>query len=90
MTDKQLDRTLRSIGKACFLAYYELFSDFSLSDNDVATMLVEREGWDEDTALALRVRGARRIIKVGRGRDALVLADTPRVRKELRKLRGSG
>ena len=63
MDDKQLKRTLQSIGKACFLNYFTEFSDRSLSDEVVTSILVERECWDEAATLSFRVRGARRIIK---------------------------
>ena len=81
MNDNQLERTLQSIGKACFLKYFTEFSDLSLSGEAVARILVEREGWSELATLHFRVRWARRIIKAGRAQDALVLADTPRVRR---------
>ena len=83
MNDNQLERTLQSIGKACFLKYFTEFSDHSLSDEAVAGILVEREDWDEAATLHFRVRGARRIIKAGRAQDALMLADTPRVRRAI-------
>ncbi len=81
MNDNQLERTLQSIGKACFLNYFTEFSNLSLSDEAVARILVEREGWDEAATLNFRVRGARRIIKAGRAKDAKLIADSPRVRK---------
>ena len=43
MNDKTLDRTLRSIGKACFVNYFTKLSDLSLSDEAVARILVERK-----------------------------------------------
>ena len=85
MNDNQLQRTLQSIGKACFVNYFPKFSDAALSDEALARILVEREGWDEATALNFRVRGARRIIKVGRAKDALILiVDSQRMSKTLK------
>ena len=82
MNDKTLDRTLRSIGKACFVNYFTKLSDLSLSDEAVARILVEREGWDEAPTLHFRVRGARRIIRAGRAQDALkLIAASPRMRE---------
>ena len=82
MNDKKLERTLQSIGKACFVNYFTEFSDLSLSDDAVARILVEREGWDEASTLHFRVRGARRIVKTGRTQDALMLiAASPRMRR---------
>ena len=85
MNDDQLQGTLKSIGKACFVNYFPKFSDPALSDEALARILVEREGWDEASALNFRVRGARRIIKAGRAKDALMLiVDSPRMSKTLK------
>ena len=82
MNDKTLDRTLRSIGKACFVNYFTKLSDLSLSDEAVARILVEREGWDEAPTLHFRVRGARRIIEAGREQDALrLIAASPKMQE---------
>ena len=82
VNDNQLERTLRSIGKACFVNYFTEFSDPSLSDEAVARILVEREGWDDAATLHFRVRGARRIIEADRDKDALMsIANSPRMRK---------
>ena len=72
MDDDQLAKDLQSIGMACFVNYFTEFSDESLSDDDVTRILVEQEGWAEISARYRRVRGARRIIKAGRGTDALI------------------
>ena len=73
---------MQSIGKSCFVNYFPEFSDLSLSDEAVACILVEREGWDEAATLYFRVRGARRIIRAGRAEDALLLiAASPRMSK---------
>ena len=83
MNDKQLDRTLQSIGKACFVNHFTELSDLSLPNEAVARILVEREPeWDEASALHFRVRGARRIIKAGRAQDALrLIAASPKMRE---------
>ena len=83
MNDNELERTLQSIGKACFLNYFTEFSDLSLSDEAVTRILTEREGWKKLSTLHRRVRGARRIIKAGRAQDARMLANTPRVRRAM-------
>ena len=80
MDDQQLDRTLWSIGKACFVNYFREFSDCKLSAETVADILAKREGWDHHAALHFRTRGARRIIQAGRAKDALTLiANSPRM-----------
>ena len=82
MNDKQLDRTLRSIGKACFVNHFAELSDLSLSDEAVAQILAERGKWDEFATLSFRVRGARRIIEAGRDQDALrLIAASPKMRE---------
>ena len=80
MDEIQMEQTLRSVGKACFVNYFMMFADPSLQDETVARNLSEREGWSEASALNWRVRGARRIIAAGRAKDALiVIADSRRL-----------
>ena len=82
MNDKQLDRTLRSIGKACFVNHFTELSNLSLPDKAVAQILAEREKWDEFSTLSFRVRGARRIIEAGREQDALrLIAASPKMQE---------
>ena len=70
MTDDQLDRSLRSIGKGCFVAYFCQFADLNLSNSDVIEMLIRQEGYTESGSRT-RVSQARRIIRSGRAEDAL-------------------
>ena len=85
MNDTQLDRTLRSVGKACFVKYFRLFADRSLSGEAVARLLVEKEGYMSVSARGFRVRGSRRIIEAGRARDALLIVrDSPRVPQHIK------
>ena len=82
MNDKQLDRTLRSIGEACFVNHFTELSNLSLPDEAVAQILAEREKWDEFSTLSFRVRGARRIIEAGREQDALrLIAASPKMQE---------
>ena len=72
MNDEQLNGTLQSIGKECFVVYFHTFSDLSLSNGEVAEILVE----ERDYALPAsrtRASGARRIIKAGLAKDALAI-----------------
>ena len=71
MNDQQLERTLNSIGMECFVAYFREFDDTSLSIEDVAEILVRNKGYKEK-ASPTRVSNARRIIKAGRAKDALM------------------
>ena len=80
MNDDQLKDRLRSIGMTCFVRYFRLFADPSLSNADVTSRLVKREGWAPISTLHRRVRGARSIIDAGRARDALmVIKDSEKV-----------
>ena len=84
MDDDQLAKDLGSIGMACFVNYFTEFSDESLSDDDVTRILVEQEGWAEISTRNRRVRGARRIIKAGRAKDALIaVSNSSRVPREV-------
>ena len=70
MNDDQLERSLRSIGKGCFVEYFCQFADQNLSNGDVIEMLMLQEGYTE-TGSRTRVSQARRIIESGRTEDAL-------------------
>ena len=70
MTDDQLERSLRSIGKGCFVEYFCQFADLNLSNSDVTEILMRQEGYAENGSRT-RVSQARRIIGSGRAEDAL-------------------
>ena len=66
MDDKQLERAIKSIGKACFVKYYELFRDPTRSNEDLVELLMKREGYTE-AASRTRVSRSRQIIQSGNG-----------------------
>ncbi len=70
MNDDQLERSLWSIGKGCFVAYFCQFADGSLSNRHIIEMLMRQEGYAENGSRT-RVSQARRIINAGRAEDAL-------------------
>lgn len=70
MTDDQLERSLRSIGKGCFVEYFCQFADQNLSNSAVIESLMRQEGYAESGSRT-RVSQARRIIRSGRTEDAL-------------------
>ena len=70
MDDDQLERSLRSIGKGCFVEYFCQFADRNLSNSSVTEMLMRQEGYTESGSRT-RVSQARRIIGSGRAEDAL-------------------
>lgn len=66
MNDQQLQRSLNSIGKRCFVKYFEEFR----SSNDVAALLEREEGYTFK-ACRSRTSHAKSIIKARREQDAL-------------------
>ena len=70
MNDDRLERSLRSIGKGCFVEYFSQFADQRLSNSNVTEMLMRQEGYTENGSRT-RVSQARRIIRSGRVEDAL-------------------
>jgi len=83
MNDAQLERSLRSIGMACFVKYFSKFSDVSMSNNDLIALLKREENYVE-SGCRTRVTQSRRIIANGRAQDALLLvASAARVPDEI-------
>jgi hypothetical protein len=70
MDDKQLLRTIQSVGKGCFIKYYELFRDSTQSNENLVELLMIEEGYTE-TASRTRVSHSRRIIQSGRAPEIL-------------------
>ena len=70
MDDKQLDRSLRSIGKECFVKYYELFKDPKWTKEDLIEHLLAVEGYTESGCIT-RISQSRRIFNAHREFDAL-------------------
>lgn len=69
--EMDLQRALNSVGKTCFVKYYEEFaSDKPLED--IVELLLNNEGYTE-TASRTRVNNARRIIRQGLSAEALGL-----------------
>jgi hypothetical protein len=70
MNDKQLERSVQSIGKGCFTLYFSEFQDERLKSEDLIEYLMNQEGYEE-SGCRTRVTQARRIISSGRAADAL-------------------
>lgn len=80
MDDQQLEITLRSVGKACFVKYYEHGADPAL-----AQRIEEAEPYTRKSCQS-RASCIRRIIKCGRGEDALEnIANSDKVDVETRQ-----
>ncbi len=78
MTDQQLERYLRSIGKECFVTFFGELCDLELSNETVARYITEAWGSDYSAALTRRVYPARKIIASGCARDALAICSNSR------------
>ncbi|MCY4582535.1 MAG: hypothetical protein OXE50_07045 [Chloroflexi bacterium] len=72
MNEQELLRTLNSVGMRCFVTWFSQFCDPSLSNEAVAAQVGAAEGYAAK-ACRSRTSGARRIIRAGRGRDALTI-----------------
>ena len=79
MNDLQLTGTLKSIGKACFVKYYEHADDPALHQR-----IRDAEGYSPVTCRT-RASGIRSIIKHGRGKDALAITANSKADTETRK-----
>jgi hypothetical protein len=71
MNDEQLKRAIQSIGKGCFVKYYEEFRNLARPNEDLVELLMNREGYTE-TASSTRVSQSKRIVQAGRDADILV------------------
>ena len=71
MSDDQLKRSIQSVGKKCFVNYFEKFRDLTQSPEDLVDLLVEDNHYAK-TASATRVSCSRRIIKAGRAKEVLL------------------
>lgn len=86
MNNEQLERSINSIGKGCFVKYFEEFSNMSISKEDLIERLMKTEGYKESGSTT-RVSQARRIINAGRAKDALlIIASSNRVPASVSKL----
>ncbi len=71
MTDIQLKNAIKSVGKECFVKYYDKFADFSQSNQDLIEILMMNEKYTKN-ACATRVSKSRSIINAGRAKDVLI------------------
>jgi hypothetical protein len=72
MNNKQLKRSLQTIGMRCFVNYFEDFTDLNKTCDALIEMLIEDKNYQESGARS-RVNSARRIIREGKAKDALHL-----------------
>ena len=72
MEEKRLDRYLISVGKECFVKYFELFSDFNMLNKEIADIIEIENGYTRKSCNS-RTGHARMIIREGGAKDALDL-----------------
>lgn len=72
MEEKRLVRCLNSVGKECFVKYFEIFSDFNMLNQEIADIIEEENGYTRK-ACNSRTGHARMIIREGGAKDALDL-----------------
>ena len=88
MNDDELDRKLRSIGKAVFVTHFDLFRSYflgNLSKSQIIERLVELDVSNESGA-AIRCSNAILIFRASRELDALQIALDSRIDGELKKM----
>ena len=73
MDEAKLEESLRMIGKANFVEYFEQLADVTLTNQAVAEHIVNDSGCAYKSALGRRVGPARSIIRAGQARDAMLL-----------------
>ncbi|MCU8462382.1 hypothetical protein ABMX64_04635 [Vibrio vulnificus] len=89
MDDTDLDKKLKSVGKAAFVSHYELFLDFTkgeISRADAIETLV-RQKVSNEAGAAIRIGNAKLIFENGRELDALeLILQSNRVENKIRDL----
>jgi hypothetical protein len=70
MKQEQIKRNLQSVGMACFVKYFRLFSDKTITDASAVKTLRGQEGYTESGSRT-RVSVSRRLIAQGHARTAL-------------------
>lgn len=72
MDQKQLERHLASVGKTCFVNYFEYFNNPRYSHQELVDILSSSEGHTK-SACSTRVSKSRKIINEGKTEEALNL-----------------
>ena len=87
MNGQELERNLRSIGKECFVTFFEEFCDLTRSNENVAAQIEKGRGYTEKSCRS-RASHARSIIKARRAMDALNiirLSTSPKVTSHIKE-----
>ena len=84
MDDKQLMRNIDSVGKRCFIKYFDLFLS-ETSNAGVAKIIEGNMSYTEKSCIS-RTSHARAILRSGRGLDALkIIKEASHVEQETRE-----
>ena len=86
MNEKQLTRTLQSVGQSCFVRFFGEFSSSSLSRDEIIETLRANTNYTETSCIS-RTGHAQRIINAGLAKSALrtiISCEPPRVTKDTR------
>lgn len=84
MNDLQLERSLRSVGKRCFVKYLNVLLNKNVKAEDLVEMFMKCEGYTE-AASRTRVSNSRRIIAAGRTESALkIIAKSTKIDVDIR------
>lgn len=70
LNDDQLARTLKSVGKTCFICFFHEFSSTTISREDIINKLKTEMNYTEGSCIS-RVGHARRIFSAGLAAKAL-------------------
>ena len=70
METKRLARYLNSVGKECFVTYFEMFNDSNIPNQKIAEKISDEKGYT-DKACASRTGHARMIVREGGAVEAL-------------------
>ena len=90
MNEQELQDELKRIGKGCFVQLYELFADLSLPNSAIVPNVIEyvkNNGRKNPSPKAAntRVSKARKIIKSGMGRTALLICSRSNIPEEFQR-----
>ena len=79
MKEQRLARYLNSVGKGCFVEYFDLFQDKIISNKDIAEQIYNEKGYTMNACIS-RTGHARMIIREGGAKDALkLIIDSSRI-----------
>jgi len=85
MKPDQIERELNSVGKGCFVTYYQMFADESIEDREIHEALKKDFGYTENSC-RLKTSHARSIIRTGNARRAMEIISESESEKVLRAL----